>query len=179
MDYNYRRTEQEYREKHNIAESTKINRKNLVDFPIELARQRNLGWIVLVFVLATGLYGFSLRLSIAFPLVLQFIIAYTATAVFSTNSALIIDLFPGASAGATAVNNLMRCSVGAAGVATVQLVINALTARTTFLVLAMTVAGFSPLLLMESKLGPGWRKDRVRRLQREELRLKELDFEKP
>jgi hypothetical protein len=40
------------------------------------------------------------------------------------NSALVIDLLPGKSASATAVNNLMRCSMGAAGVAVVQLVID-------------------------------------------------------
>src|SRR2546430_257321 len=112
MDHDYRHTENEYRKAHNIPENTKLNRKNFGDFPIERARQRNVWWIVLIFTVATGVYGFSLAFNIAFPLILQFFIAYTATALFSINSTLIIDLYPGASASATAVNNLMRCSVG-------------------------------------------------------------------
>jgi len=38
--------------------------------------------------------------------------------------ALVIDLYLGASASATAVNNLMQCSVGAGGVAVIQLIID-------------------------------------------------------
>jgi hypothetical protein len=178
MDYDYRRTEKEYRKAHNIPEETKLNRKTLADFPIEHARQRNVWWIVLIFIVATALYGFSLAFNIAFPLILQFFIAYTATAVFSMNSALIIDLYPGASASATAVNNLMRCSVGAVGVATVQLMIDDITAKFTFLALAMLTAGFSPLLVVESKWGPGWRQVRNERLKQEANRKKEIELEK-
>jgi hypothetical protein len=177
MDLNYRRTEKEYRQQLNIPESTKLNQKTLTDFPVERARQRNLQWVVLAFIVATGFYGFSLQLSIAVPLVLQFFIALTSTAVFSSNSALIIDLYPGASASATAVNNLMRCSVGAAGVAVVQVMIDALSAGMTFLVLAILVAAFAPLLYVESNWGPVWRQQRTERLQ-QDASQKQADLEK-
>jgi hypothetical protein len=95
-------------------------------------------------------YGFSLGLNtIAIPLVLQFSIAYSATAVLALNSALVVDLYPGASVSATAVNNLMRCSVGGAGVAVVQLIIDAIGARPTFLLFALIMALLSPLLVLE------------------------------
>ena len=123
----------------------------------------------MIFILATAGYGFSLDLNlIALPLILQFFIAYTATAVFSLNSALVIDLYPGASASATAVNNLMRCSVGAAGVAVVQIVINGVGAGFAFLGFAVVTAGASPLLALEWFYGEGWRWERRERLKAEE-----------
>jgi hypothetical protein len=110
---------------------------------------RNIWWIILIFIFATALYGFSLGLNaIAIPLVLQFFIANSATAVFSLNSALVIDLYPGAPASATAVNNLMRFSVGAAGVAVVQLIIDAIGARPRFLLFTLITALLSPLLVL-------------------------------
>jgi hypothetical protein len=105
---------------------------------------------------------------IALPLILQFFIAYTATAIFSLNSALIIDLYPGASASATAVNNLMRCSVGAVGVAVVQIVIDGVGAGFAFSGFAVVTAGVSPLLALEWFYGEGWRWERRERLKSEE-----------
>ncbi|CZR64513.1 related to synaptic vesicle transporter SVOP and related transporters (major facilitator superfamily) [Phialocephala subalpina] len=169
MDHDYRVIESQYRTSKNIPEDTKLNKKDLVDFPIEKSRLRNIWWIVLIFIVATAGYGFSLNINfIALPLILQFFIAYTATAVFSLNSALVIDLYPGASASATAVNNLMRCSVGAVGVAVVQIVINGVGAGIAFLGFAVVTAGASPLLVLEWFYGEGWRWERRERLKAEE-----------
>lgn len=169
MDYDYRVIESQYRASKNIPEETKLNKKDLVDFPIEKSRLRNIWWIILIFITATAGYGFSLNLnSIAIPLILQFFIAYTATAVFALNSALVIDLYPGASASATAVNNLMRCSVGAVGVAIVQIVINGVGAGVAFLAFAVVTAGASPLLVLEWFYGERWRWGRRQRLEAEE-----------
>ncbi|RFU32908.1 hypothetical protein B7463_g3431, partial [Scytalidium lignicola] len=169
MDHDYRVIERQYREAKKIPDDIKPNRKELVDFPIEKSRLRSSWWIVLLFVITTASYGFSLNLNlIVVPLVLQFFIAYTATAVFSLNSALIIDLYPGASASATAVNNLMRCSVGAVGVAVVQLVIDKLGTGTTFLIFAIITASSSPLLAVEWFYGEGWRTERRNRLKAKE-----------
>jgi MFS family permease len=157
MDRDHRRTEVEYCQKRGWPTDTRITTKSHEDFHIERARLRNNWWIILIFVAATTGYGFSLSTHLALPIILQYLIAFTATAVFSANSALIIDLYPGKSASATAVNNLMRCSVGAGGVAVVQSMINALSARWTFLLLAGITAITSPLLLVELKYGAGWR----------------------
>ncbi|KAM3076309.1 hypothetical protein ACMFMF_005642 [Clarireedia jacksonii] len=169
MDYDYHITESQYRTSKNIPEDTKLNKKDLVDFPIEKSRLRNIWWIVSVFIAATAGYGFSLNLDlIAIPLILQFLIAYTATAVFSLNSALVIDLYPGASASATAVNNLMRCSVGAIGVAVAQIVIERVGVGVTFLAFAAVTAGTSPLLVLEWLYGERWRRERRERLKVED-----------
>lgn len=177
MDHDYKRTETEYRKEKGIADDFKLNNKTLVDFPIERSRLRSTWWIVLVFIATTALYGFSLSLNqITLSLLLQFFIAYTATALFSFNSALVIDLYPGASASATAVNNLMRCSVGAVGVAVIQIIIDGVGAGFAFLALAGLTAALSPLLLVEWIYGQGWRNARTERLTAKEAREKETDL---
>ena len=146
--------------------------KMSASFPIERARLRSIWWMILIFILATGLYGVSIRShTIYVPLVFQFLIAYTATAIFALNSALMIDLFPGAAASATAVNNLMRCSMGAAGVGVVQIIVDKVGVEVAFLVLAAFTAGMTPLLAFEWKWGPEWRKAREERLAKLEAKV--------
>jgi hypothetical protein len=129
------------------------------------SRFRSIWWIILVFIATTALYGFSLSLNrVALSPLLQFFISYTATAVFSFNSVLVIDLYPGDSASATAVNNLMRCSVGAVSVAAIQLIIDSIRADFAFLTLAVLTAALPPLLLLEWFYGEGWRRARTERL---------------
>lgn len=179
MDYDYKRTETEYRREKGIADDLKLSKKTLIDFPIERSRLRSIWWIVLIFIVTTALYGFSLSLNqITLSLFLQFFIAYTATAVFSFNSALVIDLYPGASASATAVNNLMRCSVGAVGIAVIQLIIDSIGAGFAFLALALLTAALSPLLLLEWFYGESWRRARTERLAAKEAKKKEVEVEK-
>jgi len=150
MDYDYQVTEQQYRFKHGIAEYIKLKKKTAAGFPLEKSRLRNIWWIALLSVITTALYGFSLGLNIiAFPLILQFFIAYTATAGFSLNSTLVIDLFLGASASAAAGNNLIRCSIGAIRVAVIQRIINAIGVGVTFLMLEGITTFCAPLLVVE------------------------------
>ncbi|KAH7419053.1 major facilitator superfamily domain-containing protein [Cadophora sp. MPI-SDFR-AT-0126] len=179
MDRDYKTIEARYRSEKGINADAPLKKKELIDFPIEESRLRNVWWIVLLFIVTTALYGFSLKFNlIAIPLALQFFIAYTATAVFSLNSALVVDLYPGASASATAVNNLMRCSVGAAGVAVVQLVIDSVGEGPTFAGLAAITAVCSPLLVLEWLFGQRWRDERRIRLARKEELKKEKGLER-
>lgn len=168
MDYNHKRTEREYCQKHNLPIDTRINSKSHPDFPIEYARMRNTWWITVIFIVCVAVYGVSLRAHLAVPIILQFIIAYGSTAIFTINSALVIDLYPGASASATAVNNLMRCLIGAAGVAASQPLIDAISAQYTFLLLAGVTLAMVPLLMVEMKWGYGWRLERHERSKKNE-----------
>ncbi|CAG8318246.1 unnamed protein product [Penicillium nalgiovense] len=154
MDFNHKRTEREYCQQHNLPTETRINLKSHPDFPIEYARMRNTWWITAIFIVCVSVYGF--------------IIAYGSTAISTINSALVIDLYPGASASATAVNNLMRCLIGAAGVAASQAIIDAITAQFAFLMLAGITIAMVPLLMVEMKWGYGWRLERQERLQKRE-----------
>jgi hypothetical protein len=166
MDFNHKRTEREYCVKHNLPLESRITTKTHPDFPIEYARMRNTWWITALFIVCTAVYGVSLKTHLAIPVILQYILAYCATAIFTINSALVIDLYPGASASATAVNNLMRCLVGAAGVAAIQPMIDALTAQWAFLLLAGITLLMVPLLAVEMRWGAGWRHERTERLRR-------------
>lgn len=151
MDYNHKRTEHEYCQHHNLPLDTRISTKMRSDFPIEMARMRNTWWIIALFMVSTVVYGLSLRTHIAVPIILQYITAYCATAIFTINSALVIDLYPGTSASATAVNNLMRGLIGAAGVAVVQTMIDSITALWTFVLLAGITLLLAPLLMVEMR----------------------------
>ncbi|KAJ6097868.1 hypothetical protein N7499_002242 [Penicillium canescens] len=156
---------------HNLPIDTRINSKTHPDFPIEYARMRNTWWITAIFIVSVAVYGVSLRTHLALPIILQFIIAYGSTAIFTINSALVIDLYPGASASATAVNNLMRCLIGAAGVAAVQPIIDAITAQWTFVLLAGITIAMLPLLMVEMRWGYQWRLERHERSQKKENKV--------
>jgi MFS family permease len=169
MDHDYKHYETIYRTTHSMPADTPLAKPDLHDFPFERSRLRNAWWLITIFVLATSAYGFSLLLSIiAIPLTLQFFIAYTATAIFTLNSALVVDLYPSKAASATAVNNLMRCSLGAAGVAVVQEIVNGIGAGRAFLAFGIIAAAFAPLLVVEWFWGEGWRGQRRVKLEMKE-----------
>ena len=161
--------ERAYRKAKNIPESIPLNKKELVDFPFEKARMGNMWWMVVIFVVSTALYGYSLKLNddIVVPLILQFLIAYTQASIFNINQTLVVDLYPEASASASALNNLVRCLIGAGGVAIVQPMIDAIGVGPTFVILAGITAVVSLLLILEWHKGEGWRRARKERLAAE------------
>ncbi len=70
-----------------------------------------------------------------------------------------VDLYPGASASAMAVNNLARCGIGAAGVAVVQFVVDAVGEGLAFVWFSGIVVACCPLLAAEWVWGEKWRGD--------------------
>ncbi|KAG9233736.1 major facilitator superfamily domain-containing protein [Amylocarpus encephaloides] len=169
MDSDYKAVEREYLLSKGLPLSTTLNEKELADFPIERSRMRNMWWHVLIFVVTVAAYGYSLNLRTLFvPLILQFCISYTATAIYSLNSALLIDLHPAAFASITAVNGLIRYSMSAAGVAVVLIVTDSIGAGSAFLFFAGITAGLSPLIWMEWEKGQSWRNERRMRMERKE-----------
>lgn len=167
MDHNFKVVEKRYRKENDIPEDVKV--KGDGHFPYERARLSPMPYLSAAFVLVVALYGASYELNdvnryavsnLIISLTLQFFIAFFATAIFSINSAMMVDCFPTGGAGATAVNNLARCSVGAVGVSLIQPMINALKIRNTFIVLAGVVTLCSPLVWVEWKWGEQWRVQR-------------------
>ncbi|KAJ4383124.1 hypothetical protein N0V85_008489 [Neurospora sp. IMI 360204] len=175
MNRDYKIVETSYRASHHLSGSVEINRKQLADFPISRARLRSSLYFVIPFIICVAGYGFAItsprlgteKKGMAIPLVLQFFIAFTHMGLFNSNSTLMVDLYPGASASASAVNNLVRCLVGAVGVALVQFIINAIGAGLTFLIFAIVTAAFMPLLWLEWRFGERWRRERMERLERQ------------
>ncbi|KAK1997853.1 major facilitator superfamily transporter [Colletotrichum falcatum] len=171
MTRDYLSAEEAYKASHKCEPSEHFKGGNLpADFPIERARLRRLPWISLAFVVTTAAYGMSLNFSfmtsrrgwIALPLVLQFLIAATSNAVFALNQTLVTDLCPGKGAGATAINNLVRCGLGAVGVAFIEKLIQSYGPGRTFLGLALATVAVSPLAVAHWYWGQGWRAKRMR-----------------
>ena len=157
MDFNYRR----------LAKATNItiDRKrgdDLRNYPIENARIQ-VAWPLIFLGNATLLcYGWVLekRAHLAAPLVLQFIIGSCLTGVFDILNTLLVDLYPGSSATATAANNLVRCLMGAAGTAVILQMIDGMGRGWSFSFIAAVVLLTSPLLWIVVRWGPKWREAR-------------------
>lgn len=175
MTRDFRACEEAYRERSGLPDDYKIPTKAIpAGFPIEQARLRNLWWIVALFVASITAYGFSLSVArsvsdragyIAVPLALQFFIAATSNAVFAANQTLVSDLCPGKGASATAMNNLVRCTLGAVGVAVIDPMIKQLGPGYAFLTLAMVMACCAPLAVLTWFFGQRWRGERTSEVQ--------------
>ena len=82
------------------------------------------------------------------PLALQFLIAATSNGIFALNQTLVTDLCPGGGASSIAINNLVRCGLGAIGVAFVDTMIAAVGPGPAFLGLALVVVICVPLAVV-------------------------------
>ncbi|KMQ46029.1 hypothetical protein A7C99_0450 [Trichophyton rubrum] len=170
LDRTFKRIQSEYKIKHGLPDS--VNIKNIPDFPIERTRLQFMPYFSLSFIICVALYGPSFELNdlrryfaanLVASLGLQFMIAFTSTAIFNINSTMLVDCFPNGSASATATNNLVRCLVGAAGVSVIQPLIAAVRVRNAFLILTGVVVLFLPLVWVQWQYCGKWRQERVRR----------------
>jgi hypothetical protein len=175
MTQDYRAAETAYKAFRQLPFDYKLPAKHVPkDFPIEHARLRHLPWISTLFVAATAAYGFSLAFPealakpgwITVPLFFQFIIAATSNAIFSLNQTLVSDLCPGKGASATAINNLVRCGLGAVGVTFIDLMISSEGPALTFLGLALISIIVTPLTAVNWYWGPKWRAKRTTRTEK-------------
>ncbi|KAK1827420.1 major facilitator superfamily domain-containing protein [Podospora conica] len=176
LNRDYRHTEARYLATRPLPPGATMDHspKHLADFPISRARLRSSWFLVPVFVVAVTGYGFTVdcarlvalgKAGMAPALALQALIAFTSTAIYTQNSALMVDLYPGASASASAVNNLARCLIGAVGVAVVQFIVDGVGEGPAFALFAGTVVLFCPLLVAEWLWGERWRGERLARLE--------------
>ena len=163
MDWNYKR----------VARSIgfTIDRKHgdsMQFFPIERARLEVMGPNLAVGLSALLCYGWTLhaRPPLAAPLVLHFIIGYCFVSATNIASTMLVDLYPLSPATATAANNLCRCTMGAGAIAVVELMIQRMGVGPCFMFIALVIAAASPLLIVETKWGPGWREERRLRVER-------------
>ncbi|KAK6827642.1 MFS general substrate transporter [Apiospora arundinis] len=175
MTRDFRTAQSAYNVAHDLPATHKLPARDIpADFPIERARLRHLPWITTLFVLSTAGYDLSLFCepnpdadldwSFTFPLLTQFLVAATSNAVFTLNQSLVSDLCPGQGAGSTAVNNLVRCSLGALGVSVVEMLITEFGPVRTFAALALLIIFVaSPLAAANWICGPGWRAARIER----------------
>lgn len=162
LDWYYRRTAKK------IGFSIDTRRgDDLSNFPIEKARIVPAYFFVAVGIVAVIVYGWVLELrpSVAAPLCLHFVIGLCITGSFGILNTLIVDLSPEAPATAVAANNFVRCEMGAAATAVIDLMISGMGAGWCFTFFALLGVVFMPILWAEGKYGIQWRQEK--RLRRE------------
>ncbi|KAI0854058.1 MFS general substrate transporter [Daldinia vernicosa] len=171
IDWNFRR----------IAKKLGVNidRKrgnDLKGFPIEKARLQLVYPLVIIGALVYIGFGWALHyeVHVAVPLVLSFFIGLCVTGPFQIINVLIVDLYPGAPATATAANNLCRCLSGAVATAVIQYIIDAWGRGWAYTFIALIFTSFSPALWVIQKYGPRWREERVEKM-RKAVEKKEIE----
>jgi len=137
-------------------------------FPIEKARLRSASIYATLFIACNVGYGWCIqaKVSLAGPLLLQIIIGYTIMSSMNTVQTLLVDLFPAQGSSITACNNLIRCSLGAAMVSVIDIMIRSLGAGWAYVILAALCVAAMPLLFIELHYGPMWREQRRQKLAR-------------
>ncbi|KAI0330910.1 MFS general substrate transporter [Cubamyces sp. BRFM 1775] len=125
-------------------------------FPIEYARLRLMPLFFTLYAASCIGYGWCLqaRVSIAGPLVLQFIIGWTCISILNGTQTLIVDLAPSHGSAITACNNLVRCSLGAGCVSVIDLIIKAIGTGWTYVLLTGICILFSPIYFILMRYGP-------------------------
>ncbi|KAF1915760.1 hypothetical protein BDU57DRAFT_433584, partial [Ampelomyces quisqualis] len=169
LNSSYAQVEAAYRAEHNVPCKEKLCKQSVpVDFPIEKARLKHIPWITAVFIVSIMAYGIAVGDTsltklpgwIAVPLILQFLIAASSNAVFAISQTLVSDLCPGKGASSTAINNLVRCSMGAVGVAVVNRMIMAMGSAPTFAGLGLLTIAVFPLSAVQWYWAMSWRAKR-------------------
>ncbi|GAA5895632.1 MFS transporter [Sporobolomyces salmoneus] len=180
--YDYKWVERRQKEKEEQArsEGTLVEEKvkdlnDLSNFPIEQARLRSLPYYFVALMCSCIAYGWLVNYGVhlAAPLIMQFIIGLTVTSMFNMASTLMVDLYPGQGASATAANNLYRCLAGAGILAFIDPLINRMGVGWAFTFLTLLNACFLPLVWLEVKYGMKWRIERRERTKAKKARLEE------
>ncbi|KZP22047.1 MFS general substrate transporter [Athelia psychrophila] len=132
------------------------------NFPIELVRLRTMPIFLGIFCMATIGYGWCLqaKVSIAVPLILHICMGFVLTAVMNTSQTLIVDLMPAQGSSVAACNNFVRCSLGAALVAVINIIDDALRPGWTYVLLGGVCVLSAPLLYVSMRIGPKCRAKR-------------------
>ncbi|KAF2816673.1 MFS general substrate transporter [Mytilinidion resinicola] len=175
VDWNYRR--------HARALNFPVTRnrqQDLSGFPIETARLQIalplqvLGGFVVI------AYGWALEAeaNLAVPLVLVFFLGWTLNATNQCMSILMVDTWPGQPATATAANNLVRCSLGAAASAIVIPMLGKIGNGWTYTFFALVFLAYTPANLVLMRYGPRWRRARKEREDKAKAEKKRVKDER-
>lgn len=172
VDANYRR----HARKHNMP-LTKNRQQDLSNFPIERARLEVAFPCMWLGGLGVIVYGWIMdyKVSLAAPIIVLFFMGYGLTASNQVLNVLMVDIYPGKAATATAANNLVRCELGAAASAAIIPMIKGMGTGWSFTLLSLLYLASTPTLFFVSKYGIRWRqeqkqKDSEKAAQKEEIR---------
>ncbi|KAM0194467.1 hypothetical protein ACHAPC_000941 [Botrytis cinerea] len=154
VDFNYRR----YAKIHKFP-LIKNRQMDLTSFPIEKARLEISLPLFYLGALAIIAYGWVMghHVSIAGPVILLFVIGYTLVASFQVLNILMVDIYPGKPATATAANNVVRCELGAIATAVIVPMVNAIGTGWSYTILALLFVIYGPVLIIIMRSGIRWR----------------------
>lgn len=136
---------------------------NIEGFPVESARLEIACFFVYLACVCVIPYGWVMGLEqppLPAVLVLLFFVGLSTSAAFQPFSALIIDINTKSAASASAASNLVRCLLGAGGVALVNPLYNALGRGWTGTLVALVWVVTSSCWWMVMRWGPRWRKSK-------------------
>jgi len=168
LDWEFRRIGKEVEKKRMEGEKQGAEKlktgKYDADYPIEKARLRLIPLFMVLFIGSNLGYGWCIQrqVHISGPLILQFIVGYTAIIVLNAAATYVIDLLPAQSSSVSACNNLFRGTLGAILVSVIDLIANALRPGWTFVLLGCICAALTPLVYVVMRIGPHWRNRRAR-----------------
>lgn len=135
-------------------------------FPIERARLK-LGTFYTFCVCAVNIgYGWVLDRygPLAVTLILQFIAGFVIIGQMNAFQTLLIDLFPKAGSSATAINNCVRCLIGALVTSVINLILKGLGTGWTYVLLSGICVLITPAFtVIVIRFGPRWRARRFER----------------
>jgi MFS family permease len=160
-----------------------VKNRNTIDmltFPLERARVEIAIPAILFGAVAMLIYGWLVdrRVMVAGPCVCLFAVGYAVSAGFNCLNLLLIDMYPGKPASATAANNLVRCWLGAGAAAAIVPLIDAVGYGPAVSISAGIWIAFTPALLALIKFGPRWRLEAAEKLKAKEEKKKQEDEEK-
>ncbi|OQD81897.1 hypothetical protein PENANT_c024G03494 [Penicillium antarcticum] len=163
VDWNYRR----HAKKAGLSVVKNV-RADISNFNIERARLEVALPLYYISNLGILAYGWVLdhKVNLAGPVILLFIIGWAIIGTSQVLNALMIDLWPGKSATATAANNLFRCELGAAASAAISPMVSAMGNGWTYTTLALISIAISPCLWFTVHYGIKWRQKRTRKKEK-------------
>jgi multidrug resistance protein len=170
VDWNYRR-----HAKHAGLVIVKNVRADIRNFNVERARLEVA--LPLYYMSNVGMltYGWVLgrEVHISVPVILLFLIGWSIIGTSQVLNVLIVDLWPGKSASATAANNLFRCELGAAASAAISPMRLAMGEGWAYTTLAFISIAVSPCLWLVANKGIRWRQKRDRKEEERLFRAQE------
>ncbi|OAP59165.1 hypothetical protein AYL99_06463 [Fonsecaea erecta] len=159
MDFNYRATAKKINWNINS-----LSGDDLREFPIERARARGSGWLLLVSTSGLIGYGWAVHyhVHISVLLILQFLQGFWGTCFYTFYNTLLVDVFSQSPSTAAAAASITRCAMAAAGVAVLQPLLDAAGRGWYFTVLGLWSGSFGAVALWcIRKKGMGWRQRRL------------------
>ncbi|KAJ6111109.1 MFS transporter [Penicillium sp. IBT 16267x] len=172
VDWNYRR----HAKKAGLPVLKNV-RQDLRNFNIERVRLEvalPMYYLSLVTVIAYG-WVLGRRVNLAAPVILLFICGWALSGTSQVLSALMVDIWPGRSASATAANNLFRCELGAAASAAISPMTEAMGSGWAYTTLSLIALAASPCFWIMMKQGIKWRQKRLGKEENSEAKKSTME----